>query len=177
MADVFFRFCPVCGTAYDEPMKNVWHKECRNCGYTFYENQAATVGAILRHNGKILLVKRAVEPAKGKWDIPGGFVEPDETTEAAIIREVKEETGLQANITKILGTFGPTWYEFKGRGQYNTDIFYEMESSSADFLAADDAEECKWFAPDELPQDEELAFPSIPVVLKEFRHAETARKA
>lgn len=169
-SEVYFRFCPVCGTAYDESLRSVRHKECGQCGYILHENQAATVGAVIRHQDKILLVRRAIDPRKGTWDIPGGFVEPDETSQQAIMREVVEETGLQPKIVRLLGTYGPTWYEYKGRGQYNTDLFFEMESDVEACTPADDVDLCRWFLPNELPVDpEEYSFPSIHTVISQFR--------
>jgi len=58
------------------------------------------VGAVIMHEGKLLLVKRGVEPAKGKWSIPGGVVELGEMVRDAVIREVKEECGLDIEIVK-----------------------------------------------------------------------------
>jgi ADP-ribose pyrophosphatase YjhB (NUDIX family) len=165
---ITFHFCPVCGAAYP-PDVNPAARTCSRCGFTLYENQNATVGAVIRRGNEILLIERGIDPRKGSWDIPGGFVEPDETSEHAILRELEEELGVKGKIVRLLGAFGPTWYEYQGRGQYNTDLFFEIEPDSDHFVAADDAAAFRWFSLDDLPPDDQLSFPSIGKVLRLIR--------
>lgn len=161
-----FRHCPICGTAYQADQIGRPALDCRHCGYTLYENQIATVGAIIRRGRQVLLAQRGIDPNQGTWDLPGGFVDPSETIEDAILREVEEEMGVKAKIIRLLGAFGPTWYEYKGRGQYNTDLFFEVEPLSDHFVPADDVVAFRWVSLDNLPPEEELSFPSIGKVLR-----------
>ncbi|OGL37522.1 hypothetical protein A3E49_03825 [Candidatus Saccharibacteria bacterium RIFCSPHIGHO2_12_FULL_49_19] len=87
-----FRFCPRCGSPF-QPREN--YLECNRCGLHFYFNpKPCTAIALINDRGEYLLVKRAVDPGKGLWDLPGGFVEEGETFEENAVREVQEELGL-----------------------------------------------------------------------------------
>jgi len=97
-------FCSNCGN------KNVFGNcegrnrfHCAHCGTIHYENPKPTATLICPSGNKILLVKRAFEPAKGFWSLPGGFMELNETIEMAAERELFEETGLSGFVTEILG--------------------------------------------------------------------------
>ena len=90
-----FKFCPVCGSQHFE-INNFKSKKCKDCGFTYYLNpSSATVAFILNEKEELLVVRRKNEPAKGTLDLPGGFVDMDETGEEGVAREVKEETGLE----------------------------------------------------------------------------------
>ena len=97
-------YCSTCNT------KNQFSKiegeiryNCPKCKTIHYQNPKPTATLICIHNKQILLVKRAFEPAKGEWSLPGGFVELGETPEDAAKRELKEETNLNGEVIKLLG--------------------------------------------------------------------------
>lgn len=102
-----FQWCPSCGAAHLQ-FNEVNRFECASCGFVFFQNTAAACGAILvrptgagagntaRSGSEILLLERGAEPAKGMLDFPGGFIEPGESAESALTREIHEETGLTA---------------------------------------------------------------------------------
>ena len=74
-----FRYCPMCGSALAEQEIDARRRGvCPACGYVHWRNAKPCAGALVIRNGKVLLVRRAVEPFKGYWDIPGGFCEADE---------------------------------------------------------------------------------------------------
>ena len=83
-----FKFCPVCGSQHFE-INNFKSKKCKDCGFTYYLNpSSATVAFILNEKEELLVVRRKNEPAKGTLDLPGGFVDMDETGEEGVAREV-----------------------------------------------------------------------------------------
>ena len=97
-----FKFCPKCGSENFE-INNALSRHCSDCGFTYYQNpRASTAGFILNSKGELLVVRRAKEPQKGTLDLPGGFVDNEETAEEGMIREIKEETGLEIKEVKYL---------------------------------------------------------------------------
>jgi ADP-ribose pyrophosphatase YjhB (NUDIX family) len=90
------KFCPHCGTtliAKDNGGRP--RPACPACGYVHFGAFSLAVGGLLWHEGRVLLAQRGIEPGKGRWTLPGGYVEQDETPDAAVAREVFEETGLR----------------------------------------------------------------------------------
>ena len=109
-----------------------------------------TIDAIIVKGNAILLIKRAHEPYKDMWALPGGYIEWDETAEEAVIREVREETGLTVTNMYML-----TVYSKPERDpDQKITIAYAVEATG-EATAGDDASECQWFELDNLP---ELAF-------------------
>ena len=76
---------------------------CIKCNQIHYQNPKPTATLICPKGHKVLLVKRAFQPAKGTWSLPGGFIELGETPEEAAKRELKEETNLNGEVIKLLG--------------------------------------------------------------------------
>jgi ADP-ribose pyrophosphatase YjhB (NUDIX family) len=90
------RFCSRCGAAMDRKMEGGRERPyCAACGRFRYGRFSVGVGGLLIHEGKVLLVQRAKEPGKGRWTLPGGYTEEDESPDIAVAREVLEETGLE----------------------------------------------------------------------------------
>jgi mutator protein MutT len=103
------------------------------------------VGAVIIKDGKILLEKRKNEPGKGKWSIPGGLVELGETIEQTVIREVKEETGLEVEKPEHIDVVDNIIRDESGRVKYHFVIIdYFMKLKGGTLKAASDAEELKW---------------------------------
>ena len=92
-------------------------------------------------DGKVLLGRRAIEPARGQWDIPGGFLEPWEHPEDAAVREVAEETGLRIQITQLLSVVVDTYRD----EHYTLNLYYLAEVVGGVEQAADDLAELRWF--------------------------------
>ena len=109
------------------------------------------VDGIITKDGKILLIKRKNEPFKGKWALPGGFVEYGERVEEAVLREIKEETGLDAKIKKLLGVYSDPNRDPRG---HTISIVFILEAEG-EAKGGDDAEEAKFFDLKKLPS---LAF-------------------
>ncbi len=117
-----------------------------------HRNPALTVDGVLIEEGKILLIRRGREPFKGKWALPGGFVEYGESVEDAVIREFKEETGLDAEIIKLLGVYSDPNRDPRG---HTVSIVYMLKRKGGELKEGDDAAEVGFFPLDSLP---ELAF-------------------
>lgn len=162
-----FKFCPVCGSEHFE-INNIKSKKCKDCGFTYYLNpSSATVALIINEKDELLVVRRKNEPAKGKLDLPGGFVDMDETGEQGMAREVKEETGLDATEVKYLFSF-PNLYLYSGFMVHTLDMFYRVKVKDLTHVEAmDDAAAYDWIALDKL-NPEEFGFDSIRQGLVKF---------
>jgi 8-oxo-dGTP diphosphatase len=117
-------------------------------------------------DGRVLLVRRAIEPFYGYWDIPGGFLEAEEHPAAGVMREIEEETGLCIQLTALLGIYVDT---YGAGGEYTLNIHYLAEVVSGEPRPASDVSELAWFAPHELPSD--LAFHSDYQALEDWQRA------
>jgi 8-oxo-dGTP diphosphatase len=142
------RFCPACGESLVERV--VDHRSrgvCPACGRIDWRNAKPCAGALVVRNGKVLLIRRAIEPFRHHWDIPGGFCEVDEHPTETAIREVREETGLEIELTGLLGL----WLdEYVSHATLN--IYYLAQPLSRRIQAGDDADGAAWFAPGALPE-------------------------
>ena len=112
-----------------------------------------TVDALIVERGKILLIKRAKDPYRDFWALPGGFVEYGETAENAVTREAKEETGLDCEIVSLAGVYSAPDRDPRG---HIISVAYLMKVKNGIISAADDAKDALWFDINELP--DRLAF-------------------
>ncbi|UCD58228.1 MAG: NUDIX domain-containing protein [Candidatus Hydrogenedentota bacterium] len=98
--------------------------KCADCGFEYYFNPAAAVAALITDDvGRLLVTVRAQEPAKGTWDLPGGFADAGESAEEALRREVKEELGIEIASTKYLHSV-PNVYEYKKVSYTTVDLVF-----------------------------------------------------
>jgi ADP-ribose pyrophosphatase YjhB (NUDIX family) len=139
-----FKYCPKCGSANFEE-HNFKSKHCSDCGFTYYQNpSSATAAFILNNKGELLVTRRGKEPSKGTLDLPGGFVDNDESGEEGIIREIKEETGLDVKDVRYLFSI-PNIYRYSGMDIHTLDMFYVCHvEDDVTIKAADDAAACFW---------------------------------
>ncbi|MBN1972312.1 MAG: NUDIX domain-containing protein [Sedimentisphaerales bacterium] len=117
-----FSFCPACGSS-DIHFDGIKELKCASCSFTYFHNIAAAAAAMLEYDGKILFVRRVREPGKGKLDLPGGFIDPNESAEDGLNRELKEELGFTLEKMKYLGS-APNTYLFKGITYNTCDLFF-----------------------------------------------------
>lgn len=133
---------------------------CRGCGFVFYLDSKVAAGTIPVLDGKVVLLKRAIEPGYGKWVFPGGLVDRGETVEAAAVRETKEEVNLNVRPLDLLGV-----YSYPGRPVIV--VVYRAEVIGGELRPGDEALEARVFDNQEIPWDE-LAFPSTRDALRDL---------
>ena len=139
-----FKYCPCCGTSFFV-VDSFKSKKCTQCGFVYYFNAAASTAAfITNQEGELLVAVRAKEPAKGTFDLPGGFVDLGETAEDALIREIFEETGLKVSNPVYLFSI-PNIYPYSGLEIHTVDMFFEVKvDKTVPIRAADDVLELIW---------------------------------
>lgn len=140
------KYCPVCGSS-SFVQNNEKSKRCERCGFVMYINPSAAVAAfIVNKNNELLVCRRAKEPAKGTLDLPGGFVDDDETAEQALQREIGEE--LSAEVAGLQYMFSlPNQYLYSGWTIPTLDMFFHCELTDySAIVPADDVEDC-FFVP------------------------------
>lgn len=138
---------------------------CNFCKTIHYENPKPTATLICVNENKLLLVKRAVEPAKGKWGLPGGFIELGETPNEGAIRELKEETNLAGKPIRLLGHCSHP------NSLFGDVLLLGIEMrvlNWSNMQAGDDAAEAKLFSLDNLPV---LAFSCHEKIVEMFRES------
>ncbi|MEZ5274824.1 MAG: NUDIX domain-containing protein [Opitutaceae bacterium] len=154
------RFCPKCGSE-DLDLKDRKLLDCRSCGLHFYLNSASAVaGYILDGTDRLLLVRRARDPGKGMLSPPGGFLDFGETGEEAVVREIREETGLDVTIAGYLGSF-PNLYVYRGITYPTLDLFFLCRVASFDGAVALEEVESVVVVPWQNVKREEIAFESM----------------
>jgi ADP-ribose pyrophosphatase YjhB (NUDIX family) len=156
-----WEFCPRCAGALTRGPN---HLRCAACGETLWANSVPGVQALVERDGQVLLARRALEPRRGLWDFPGGFLDEHEHPLDGLRRELREETGLEIEIGELLGI----WLDpYDGRTILS--LTWRARPVSGTERAADDVAELRWFAPAELPPDDEIAFPGQVAALALWR--------
>ncbi|MDD5034220.1 MAG: NUDIX domain-containing protein [Methylococcaceae bacterium] len=161
-----FRFCSRCGatgvSVYGERAIR-----CADCGFKFYFNAASAVGGFVFHQGKLILAVRGQNPQKGMLDLPGGFVEYDETLEDALRREILEELNIRVSNLVYL-TSAPNDYLYAEVLYKITDAYFLCEVEDiAGIEAKDDVAAYVLLAPEEL-DPQRLAFPPGRVAFRQL---------
>jgi mutator protein MutT len=152
---VTYRFCPVCGGPLAMRMLKAGEPprlQCERCEFVLYLNPKVAAGAIIALDGRVVLLRRAVDPEKGKWVFPGGFVDRGETVHGAAVRETREEVNLDVEVTRLVGV-----YSYPGNEV--AIVVYAARAVGGELCAGDECLEVRTFAPDEIPWGE-LAFQS-----------------
>lgn len=158
-----YRFCPLCGKQLESYSQNNIESigfPCSDCGFVLYSDPKLVACTILEIDQKILLIKRANQPQKGKWVLPGGYVNRGEELEAAAIRETDEECGIKVKVNDLIGI-----YSYDGNPVVLT--VYTVEHMSGDLKINDESLEMGLFSTGEIPW-EEIGFKSTKDALKDY---------
>lgn len=139
------------------------HHRCVDCERMFYSDPKLAVAAIIPHGGGIVLIKRGIEPAYGKWSFPSGYVNRGEVVEKALEREVREETELVVRTIQLVGLYSKP-------GQAVVLAVYETKVLDGKLSAADEVLEARIFSPLELP---DLAFEHDDRIIDDWRRGRT----
>lgn len=160
---VEFRFCPCCGGTLERRLLKTTEPKrlvCRECSFIFYLDPKVVAGTIFTIDGGVVLLRRGVEPALGKWVFPGGYVDRGESVRDAAVRETKEESHLEVKLGSLLDVYSYP-------RSPNVIVVYAAEVVGGELRAGDESVEAGIFDAKHIPWDE-LAFPSTKDALKDF---------
>ncbi|MCG8325959.1 MAG: NUDIX domain-containing protein [Thiotrichales bacterium] len=161
-------YCPKCGTRQllQDSGKSL---RCAACDFLYFHNVAATSSAIIETPDRFLMVQRAHEPCSGMLDFPGGFVEKDETAEAALRRELQEELGLgYAGELDYLCTYTNT-YNYSGINYHTLDLYFLIRFDDTPGLSSnDDVAAYEWLDRNNIPE-QRIGFVSVQNACRHYR--------
>lgn len=158
-------YCPRCAHPLQDRLAyGRVRRVCPSCDFIFFREHKVAAAAVVTQGERVLLVRRTITPGRGKWMIPGGFVEFDEDPRQAVVREVLEETGYPVEVLRILDVLFGQEHE---RGA-SLLIVYQARLLGAEPVGAMDASEVdavRFFHPDQLPP---LAFETTRQAIKAY---------
>lgn len=153
-------FCQRCGHGLAEKaVEGKTRAYCPECGFIVFLDPKVAAAVLVETEGKLVLVRRGIEPAIGRWSFPSGYVDRGETVEHAAAREVKEETGLDVRITGLVGLYSSA-------GSPLALAVYAARAVGGELRAGHDAREAALFDPDDLP---DLPFQHDSQILRDWR--------
>ena len=145
-------FCTACAAPLEHSGR---HPVCTGCGRTHHRDPKVGVGVVAVQDGRLLLVRRAVEPGRGLWALPAGYVDAGEDPRVAAAREAQEETGLVVEVGDVVDVYASA--VTGGHRGASFFLAFEARVVGGVLAAADDALDAGFFGPDDLP---DLAFES-----------------
>lgn len=156
-------YCQVCGHAMtDQISYGKMRRVCPACGFIHFDDPKVAAVAFVEHDNHVLLARRAMNPGRGQWALPGGFVDYGEDPREAAVREVREETGLDVQVTRLIGVKSGA----DASGSASIVILYAARVTGGTAVPQDETDELLWYAAsDPLP---ELAFDSTRAMLAEW---------
>jgi len=160
------KFCSACGatvTLIIPEMDNRLRHVCTQCKTIHYQNPRIVAGTLPFHQDKILLCKRAIEPRLGYWTLPAGFMENEETTPDAAIRETLEEANARVNLGQLLSIIDVPHIS-------QVHMFFSAELSDLNYSSGPESLEVDLFSEEEIPWDA-IAFPTVKRTLEHFLKA------
>jgi ADP-ribose pyrophosphatase YjhB (NUDIX family) len=162
-----FKYCPRCGEQQLQP-NDAKSFVCRSCGFVYYHGSAAVVSAIVEWEDRIILTRRGNEPQKGMLALPGGFVDYDESLEAALLRELQEELNLSVTAPVYLCS---DWERYPSRDvlYFTTIAFFVVRTPGIENLTArDDIDAYQLIRPGDIDCSK-LAFNTDRIALDRYR--------
>lgn len=165
-----FHYCPRCAAPLVVRLVQGEDRPRLVCdrGHILYVNPKLVVGVIPERRGRVLLLRRAIEPRYGAWTFPGGFMEIDESVEDAAARETLEETGVGVRVLDLVGV-----YSRPGPGIVS--IVFRGVVSSGRISPGHEALEARWFDPKEIPW-QELAYETTRWALSDWLESRRRRR-
>lgn len=156
-----FAFCPLCGFGDLSRPDSSGSRVCGKCEHRYFDNPITAVAVfVFDAQDRVVLIRRAKDPAAGKWAPPGGFVDAGETLEHAAAREVAEETGLVVRELRYVGSF-PNTYVYRGLSRPVSDVFFTARTDTpVVILQQEEAGDFRHVPLAEIDPDE-LAFESM----------------
>ena len=165
MEDV--RFCQRCGSPTESQLRHGRLRPvCTKCGAIFFAGPKVVVAVIAEMDGKIVMIRRDNEPGRGKWTIPGGFVDRGEVVEEAAVREFLEETGLKAEVTELVGVYSR-------QDDANILVVYGGKVIGGELAAGQETQEAGLFDLESLPP---LAFERDVGIIQQWQAAKARRR-
>lgn len=162
-------FCPRCGQPLADQLRcGKVRRTCDGCGFIHFYDPVVAAVVFAVQDGRLLMVRRAVNPERGKWAFPGGYIDYDEDPRQAAVREVREETGLAVRITRVVDVLGR---DMSKGAKASIVILFEGEIVSGSPNAQDDVAEIAFFTLDEIPRDRLASFESIHLLLEWWKTA------
>lgn len=149
-------YCPYCTTTLVS--REIGGRErpfCPSCDSAFFEDPKLAVAVVIEQDGKVALQRRTIDPGKGLWTFPSGFVDRGEPVEEAAVREAWEEVGLKVRLDRLLGLYS-------NPGQTVALAVFVATPESGNLQSLDENDAVGFFGPDELP---ELAFPNDQAII------------
>ena len=167
------RFCPLCGHGLVRrvvPPDGREQPVCGGCGFVYYLHPKVVAAVIPEREGRVLLTRRAIEPSRGLWTFPGGYVDWGEDVRAAACREAREEVALDLRLDGLVGI-----YSYAGRPVVIAVFGATVPEGAQPVANADEVLEVAYFGPHEIPWGT-LAFPSTREALQDWLDRGTGRR-
>jgi len=156
-------YCPRCASKLvDAVHAGKPCRSCPQCSFIYFRDPVVAVIVRVIHDDRVLLVKRGVDPERGKWALPAGYVDYGEDPRQAAVREVKEETGLDVRVSALIDVLGP---DGAPGSKMSIAILFEGELLGGALAPQDDVDQTAFFARGKIPVNNLAAFESIRVLL------------
>ncbi len=159
-------YCQRCGgRLVEKELDNQHRPHCENCGYVVFLDPKVAAVVLVSKDRKLVMVRRAIEPAIGRWSFPSGYVDRGEVVEDAARREVKEETGIDVELTDFVGLYSRT-------GSLVILAAYAADAVGGTLNPGSEAQEVALFSPAELPP---LPFPHDDQIIQDWTALKSGR--
>jgi ADP-ribose pyrophosphatase YjhB (NUDIX family) len=164
-----FTHCPRCTSPRSEDQRPLNRFKCEVCGFSFFFNSASAVAAmVLDSERRLLFIRRAHEPGKGLLAMPGGFVDAGESAEEALLREVREEVGLELRDVTYFASYA-NLYLYDGVTYRTLDLFFMCRTEDpASVRALDSVSGVEWLDPQGV-SEKHIAFESMRSAIRDYK--------